>query len=169
MSNNSHLTATDNNSRLNVTDNNSHLSTTNNNSRLSTTNNNSHLTAIGNNSRLNVTNNNSHIVAISSTDKPVLTTSTISKHKNTKHKNTKQLVENPPEHLQANIIKKLNSLSIIAIINNRVAFKDIEGSFQSGDVLDESGIKIIAITDSGVVLSTNNNIRKTLTMDWIND
>jgi hypothetical protein len=60
-------------------------------------------------------------------------------------------------------------LSISAIINQRVAFKDIEGSFQQGDALGDSGIKIISITHSKVVLSTANNLNKTLTMDWIND
>ncbi len=72
---------------------------------------------------------------------------------------------------KSNAVKPLNALSISAIINNRVAFKDIEGTFQPGDMLGDSGIKIISITDSSVVLSTANNLNKTrtLTMDWTND
>ena len=73
----------------------------------------------------------------------------------------------------SNAVKpRLNTLSISAIINQRVAFKDIEGSFQQGDALGDSGIKLISITQSSVVLSTTNNLNnlnKTLTMDWIND
>lgn len=87
-------------------------------------------------------------------------------------KNTKQTLKNPPKNIQP--LKKLNQLSIRAIINQRVAFQGIEGSFSQGDRLEQGGerdggIKIIRITDSSVVLSTGNNTIKTLTMDWIDD
>jgi hypothetical protein len=79
------------------------------------------------------------------------------------------VIKKTPRPIQTNLIKELNRLSISAIINSRVSFKDIEGSFQQGDALGDSGIKIISITHSKVVLSTANNLKKTLTMDWIND
>jgi hypothetical protein len=85
------------------------------------------------------------------------------------HNNTEAVINKTSKHPQTNLIKELNTLSISAIINQRVAFKDIEGTFQQGDALGNSGIKIINITHSSVVLSTTNNLNKTITMDWIND
>jgi hypothetical protein len=110
----------------------------------------------GNNSHLGAIGNHSYLGTISSAVKPISALLVINK---------------TLKHPQTNLIKELNSLSISAIINQRVAFKDIEGSFQQGDALGDSGIKIISITQSGVVLSTANNLNKTktLTMDWIND
>lgn len=105
--------------------------------------------------------NNNHLGAISNAVKPIST--------RLEHNNTEAVINKTSKHLQTNLIKELNALSISAIINQRVAFKDIEGSFQQGDMLGDSGIKIISITQSGVVLSTANNIKKTITMDWIND
>ena len=102
--------------------------------------------------------NHSYLGAISNAVKPI-----------SEHNNTEAVLNKTPRPLQTNLIKKLNTLSISALINQRVAFKDIEGSFQQGDSLGDSGIKIISITQSGVVLSTENNINKTLTMDFIND
>jgi hypothetical protein len=119
--------------------------------------NNNHLGAIG---------NHSHLGTISSVVKPISTLS--------EHNNTEAVINKTLKPIQTNLIKELNTLSISAIINQRVAFKDIEGSFQQGDVLGDSGIKIISITQSGVVLSTANNPNNlnktiTITMDWIND
>lgn len=79
------------------------------------------------------------------------------------------VIKKTPRPIQTNSIKELNRLSIVAIINQRVAFKDIEGTFQQGDMLGDSGIKIISISHSSVVLGTANNTKKTITMDWIND
>jgi len=78
------------------------------------------------------------------------------------------VIKKTPRPIQTNLIKELNTLSISAIINKQVKFKDIEGSFQQGDMLGNSRIKIISITQSSVVLSTANKT-KTITMDWIND
>ena len=110
--------------------------------------------------------NNSHLDAISNAVKPISTL--------LEHNNTEAVINKTLKHPQTNLIKELNRLSISAIINQRVAFKDIEGSFQQGDMLGNSNIKIISISHSSVVLSTANNPNnlnktKTITMDWIND
>jgi len=112
------------------------------------------------------TDNNNHLGAISNAVKPIST--------RLEHNNTEAVINKTPMPIQTNLIKKLNALSISAIINNQVIFKDIEGTFQQGDMLGDSGIKLISITQSGVVLGTANNPNnlnktKTLTMDWIND
>jgi hypothetical protein len=119
------------------------------------TDNNSHLGAIG---------NHGYLTAISSAVKPIKPISAL-----LKHNNTEAVIKKTPRPIQTNLIKELNTLSISAIINHRVIFKDIEGTFQPGDMLGNSSIKIISITQSSVVLSTANNLNKTLTMDWIND
>lgn len=100
--------------------------------------------------------------------KPIKPISALSAPNNTKP------VKKPTRRIQTNALKKLNQLSIRAIINQRVVFQGIEGSFSQGDRLEQGGerdggIKIIRITDSSVVLSTGNNMIKTLTMDWIDD
>lgn len=100
--------------------------------------------------------------------KPIKPISALSAPNNTKP------VKKPTRRIQTNALKKLNQLSIRAIINKQVVFQGIEGSFSQGDRLEQGGeigggIKIIRITDSSVVLSTGNNMIKTLTMDWIDD
>lgn len=121
-----------------------------------------------NNNPLSTIGNHGYLGAISNAVKPILAASTLSGDKNTK---PVQWLKNPPRQLQTNSIKELNTLSISAIINNRVIFKDIEGTFQQGDLLGDRGIKLISITQSSVVLGIANNLNKTktLTMDWIND
>ncbi|CAB5495710.1 hypothetical protein [Bathymodiolus thermophilus thioautotrophic gill symbiont] len=61
----------------------------------------------------------------------------------------------------------INALSIAGIVNKRVAFRGVSGFFQVGDVLD-NGIKIKVITDSSVTLASaiNDNIQKTITINW---
>ena len=119
-----------------------------------------------NNNPLSTIGNHGYLAAISNAVKPILAASTLSGDKNTK---PVQWLKNPPRQFQTNSIKELNTLSISAIINNRVIFKDIEGTFQQGDLLGDSGIKLISITQSSVVLGTANNLKKTIIMDWIND
>lgn len=64
----------------------------------------------------------------------------------------------------ASLQSKLNNLSIDAIINSTVFFKNMGGSFKKGDVL-YGAVKIINITSSTVTLEFNNS-RKILRMGW---
>jgi len=118
-----------------------------------------------NNNPLGAIGNHGYLGAISNAVKPITPITSISEHT---HNNPAAVLHQTPRPIQTNLIKELNTLSISAIINQRVIFKDIEGSFQQGDVLGDSGIKIISITQSSVVLSTATKT-KTITMDWIND
>lgn len=66
-------------------------------------------------------------------------------------------------------LNELNALSIDSIINGAVTFENLEGRFRTGDTVF-NGVSVIEIDGSKVVLnleSQNQNISKTIFMDWL--